>query len=200
MKYRKCINIIVFSLICMITILGQQKDVNGWQEAKWGMTEDEVLEAFKGEAIRLDKIVAYQASYASIGIINYDISGDKYLVHFIFDENKKNLQRIAITPEATTILDFHFRRLEQLLTEKYGIPYFKNTVTAMGGDKSVVAWNLESTIIELNFINIKLADIQYLNINIHPAKEIWKIEHLETLCVDSKKDIYKKEWNVASLN
>jgi len=167
MKIKIIVCFLVFDLICALPTFGQLKDVQGWREAKWGMTEDEILKAFKGEAVRLDKIEEWDQLnlYASIGINNYDINGNKYGVYFAMDKTTKNLKMVQIYLLDTTsgIVRNRFRDLEQLLTEKYGAPSFKDASDKIL-NKIVVSWNIPSTIIELNYSNITARN-EYLLLN-----------------------------------
>lgn len=167
MKTQIIVGFIAFGLICALPTFGQQKDVQGWREAKWGMTENEILEAFKGEAVRLDKIEEWGQLnlYAFIGINNYDIDGNKYGVYFAMDKTAKTLKRIQIYLLDTTsgLVRNRFRDLEKLLTEKYGAPSFKDASDKIL-NKIVVSWNFPSTIIELNYDNITARN-EYLHLD-----------------------------------
>lgn len=159
--------IVGFILICALPTFGQQKDVQGWREAKWGMTENEILEAFKGEAVRLDKIEEWGQLnlYASIGINNYDIDGNKYGVNFAMDKTTKKLKmvQISLLDHTSGLVRTHFRDLEKLLTEKYGAPSFKNASDKILNE-IVVSWNFPSTIIEINYSNITSRN-EYLHLD-----------------------------------
>jgi len=54
----KSIILIIFVLISLLfnnNVFGQPKDVEGWSKSRWGMTEDEILKVFEGEAKKLEK-------------------------------------------------------------------------------------------------------------------------------------------------
>jgi hypothetical protein len=111
------------------------------------MTEDEILKAFKGEAVHLDKAQDWDQLnlYASIGINNYDINGDKYNVYFAMDKTAKTLKMIQIyaADKQYGLFQMRFKNLEPIFTEKYGAP-------------SVVAWYFPSTKIELQYMDYSL--------------------------------------------
>jgi hypothetical protein len=169
MKIKAFIGMVIICMIGTITVQGQQKDVKGWREAKWGMTENEILITFKGEAVRLEKIEEYSSWYAPIGIIDYEIAGDKYKVHFLIDKDKKVLQQVNIIADEG-FKEIRYKKLEQILTEKYGTPSFKNS----DKNESKIAWNFPSTIIELTYIHMKPV-IENLTVIYHPPKESRKI-------------------------
>ncbi len=159
MKTKIIVCFLFFGLICALPTFGQLKDVQGWREAKWGMTEDEILKAFKGEAVHLDKAQDWDQLnlYASIGINNYDINGDKYNVYFAMDKTAKTLKMIQIyaADKQYGLFQMRFKNLEPIFTEKYGAPSFKDNSDRIV-NKSVVAWYFPSTKIELQYMDYSL--------------------------------------------
>ena len=127
-------------------------DVEGWRSAKWGMSEAEILEAFKGEARRLDEPVGFsKEGQATVGIPDYSIDGAWYRVLFIFDGQGK-LNAINIRPREKGSEGI-YRSLEKLLMEKYGPLSYKNEERKRGGDKNWTArWNFPKTVISLRYI------------------------------------------------
>lgn len=150
-------------------LFGQPKDVEGWSKAQWGMTEEQILEIFKGEVVRLDKVEFYENWYASIGINNLEIGGDKFYVHFLMNKKKKTLQQVNIIAkeEALQGIEVVFEFLEQLLVEKYGKPSFKNEEEYKGR----VIWNFPTTVIELSYLVISEINFKKLTIIYHPPRK-----------------------------
>lgn len=148
--------ILITSIFIAGNVLGQIKDVEGWRQARWGMTETQILEAFKGEAIRLDKIDKYYNHYASVGINNINISGKLFNVRFLMDDYSKVLIKINITPvdkRGASISDFD--DLKKRLIEKYGQPSFDNDRREQSTNKSEVTWNYPTSIIDLTLVELK---------------------------------------------
>jgi hypothetical protein len=156
-------------LVGIHSVTAQQNDVKGWREARWGMTEEQILSAFKGEAVRLNEPENYDSWYASVGIPKYDISGEAYFVHFLMGKKSKTLQQVnIIAAEATKeFIDNAFTRLEQILTEKYGTPSFRDEKD----ERKQVIWNYPSTVITLSYMNMKSIDFKNLVITYHPPSK-----------------------------
>jgi hypothetical protein len=97
-----------------------------WGSARWGMTKDEVLAAFPGEAQRLDPPVAFgpQAPGASdVAIPAYELDGMKFRALFGFEADALNRVHLsAIKAAEATCGD-----LERLLTEKHTAPSDRST-------------------------------------------------------------------------
>lgn len=110
------------SLLIAASLAGQ----DGWQAARWGMTEQELLDAFPGQAVRLDGPTAprdFDGIVARIGIPSVTIAGVQFAVYFLpgaagLDQVKLMLRdRALASPEL-------FTRVESALAEKYGRPSF----------------------------------------------------------------------------
>lgn len=72
-------------------------DVEGWRAARWGMTEAEVLEAFKGEARTLDKEARFDRGIATIEIPAFTVEANAYHVQFLFDTGGRRLKEIHLS-------------------------------------------------------------------------------------------------------
>lgn len=118
--------IILFVLPCY----SQKRDLLGWQEARWGMSEKELLEIFKSELKKLPKRENFNKWYADYSIPNYEINGRKYIVYFQMDGETNKLSQILVQDfamKADSSKEIYFNGLEALLTRKYGTPgYTKN--------------------------------------------------------------------------
>lgn len=132
--------------------------VNGWRQARWGMTEAEVLKAFKGEAIRDENPKESPADgRGSVCIPQFSLASQTYRVTFWFTQNR--LGKISISRDGSN-LDGRaaFRSIEAMLREKYGPPSLDRS-----NDKSRLVswkmdWNLKGTNISLVFIGSGTTD------------------------------------------
>ena len=108
-----------------------------WRTARWGMTKDEVLAAFPGEAQRLAKPADFGPSRpgsSDVAIPAYEADGVKFRVLFGFESNALNrIHLAAVKPGDATCSD-----LEKLLTEKHSAPATRNdTGTSLRGEEFV---------------------------------------------------------------
>jgi len=159
-------------VVCLATAysIGQEKDIKGWRNAKWGMSEDELLSTFRGEAVRLDKISEWPDMFASIWIKDYDIAGNNYDVFFQMDKKSKLLKQVLIGGKGKREYSFEFQKLEQMLTEKYGAPSYKTSSNIATKE----AWNYPSTIIELLTLHV-INRFSTLSLVYHPPEGSNKI-------------------------
>jgi len=89
-----------------------------WRAARWGMTKDEVLAAFPGEAQRLAQPADFGAPGAGstdVAIPAYESDGMKFRVLFGFESDALNRVHLSAVKAADTTCG----DLEKLLTEKY---------------------------------------------------------------------------------
>jgi hypothetical protein len=141
------LSIAATTLYVAIVAFGQSivpKDVDGWSSAKWGMTEKEIKNAFKGEALTSESV-------DNLIIPDYKIGRSRFKVTFVMDEQTKLLNRVNIIPidggpgyDGPVVNpgpERLFDDLKTLLISKYGQP-------ATAGD-SVAAWRFKSTTIDL---------------------------------------------------
>ena len=108
-----------------------------WRTARWGMTKDEVLAAFPGEAQRLAQPADFGPSTpgsSDIAIPAYEADGARFRVLFGFESNALNrILLSAMKPGNATCGD-----LEKLLTEKNAAPAARNdTGTSLRGEEMV---------------------------------------------------------------
>jgi len=178
----KRIAIIVLSLIitlCLISgVFGQPKDpkdIEGWSKSRWGMTEEEILKAFKGEAVRLKGKEIYHGAYATIGINDLKIDGHKYQVRFLMDDVKKTLQQVNIElkddelPAARSI----FRELEVMLVKKHGPLSLRTAQKEKDLSCMITTWSFPSTVIKLLYLDVRPINLRMLVIIYRqPHKEI----------------------------
>ena len=108
-----------------------------WRAARWGMTKDEVLAAFPGEAQRLEKPAAFgppTPGSSDIAIPAYDADGVTVRVLFGFESNALNrIHLFAAKPGDATCGD-----VEKAVTAKHAAPAARNnTGTSLRGEEIV---------------------------------------------------------------
>jgi len=115
-----------------------------WRAARWGMTKDEVLAAFPGEAQRLGQPAAFAqpqpgssipTGSSDLAIPAYETDGAKFRVLFGFESDSLNRVHLsALKAGATTCED-----LEKVLTEKHSAPSQRSkTGTSLKGEE--ITW------------------------------------------------------------
>jgi hypothetical protein len=162
---------LVFIVVCGVSFgQVQVKDVPGWNAARWGMTEEEILAAFKGEAVRLAKPEVYASSVATIAINRIEIGGDSFYVHFLLDFVDKKLQQVTIKPIEVTRSNIKiiYNNLGLMLAEKYGSPTLRNEEE----NKGSLMWNFPTTTIELDYFEFApLVDVRNLALIYRPPQK-----------------------------
>ena len=154
--------LVMLALVGMIALplqtLAQPKDVEGWNKARWRMTEEQILSAFEGQVERLPETTKYTRVYANLWIKNLDIGGEQYEVLFQMDNKTNQLVQVLIKPKEIKALSVQFNPLEQMLVEKYGPPSYKEDSYKL--DNFTRAWNFPTTTIELQYIDLKIARME----------------------------------------
>ena len=108
-----------------------------WRTVRWGMTKDQVLAAFPGEAQRLATPLDFgppTPGSSDIAIPAYEGEGAKFRVLFGFESNALNrIHLSAVSPGDSTCGD-----VEKVVTEKHAAPAVRNnTGTSLRGEETV---------------------------------------------------------------
>jgi hypothetical protein len=132
------------------------KNMNGWHNARWGMTDVEILKTFDGQAVRLNKAVPYGKYLAAIEINKIEIADIPLSVRFLMDTNSMKLARVQLQPinkdkgsngDPSSLLWFTLLEIE--LTKKYGPPLYKDVKKDHGRTDYDVLWYFPDTSIKL---------------------------------------------------
>jgi hypothetical protein len=147
--------IIVFVFMC-IPAFAQSKsnvDIKGWNEAEWGMTEAQLLAAFKGNIIKEKRTTLDDGVYRELKIPHFIIDGLKFDVFFEMSSIDDKLRRVFLMHGPASATDFS--RFERLLTSKYGPAVQKDESRPKEGRpiraQKTASWLLPSTKIELSY-------------------------------------------------
>src|SRR5216683_1237390 len=103
-------------LICLPLLFAAPavpKEPAGWSKARWGMTEQQILDAFAGEATVLDGPTperTFNGVLVTVGIKSLSIGGTAYRVFFLMDPKTKTLHEVNLYPLSkadVTLEEFH---------------------------------------------------------------------------------------------
>src|SRR5205807_6002149 len=121
----RVVTAIAFSLIFGV-LAGNgatRPDPGGWQGTRWGMSDEEIMTAMKGDAKRITS-EGWRIAGAKVGIDSWTIGSHPYHVNFISDDG--GLRRVDIQPHsisgpgASRIHPPVFDELNRLLVDKFG--------------------------------------------------------------------------------
>lgn len=154
-------------------------DIGGWREARWGMTDDQVLAAFPGEAMRMERPeLLPSGSECRAWIPRYNVQTMEFEVLLCFGHAGLALVKLS-TPTSPDVLRgiginmAWFKTLEELLTVKYGQP---TSITA----PATVLWARPDTTIRLSHTYLmpyrKSKGYSFLTLSYAPpSKEVDKL-------------------------
>lgn len=123
-------------------------DIVGWDQARWGMTEDEVRHAF-GERAEHHEPVSYAAWYSTIQVAGVYFGEVEYAADMLFGKGNRQLSGINIRPvDASKIADgdLEFSRISKVLELKYGPPTKSDTTSSI--------WSFPSTTVKASHVTI----------------------------------------------
>lgn len=151
-------------------------DVPGWQEARWGMTEAELLDTFKSRISKLPEREALKDNkgYADYAIRDYEIESNKFTVFFDMDMETKKLMRVRVSLNDDKSMiskeTLYFSPYESLLTRKYGNASYKNDERKRGMVILKRNWAFKTTTVELSYLWSSMGNFNWLAIMYFPSK------------------------------
>jgi hypothetical protein len=119
------------TMMCIALIAGisfpmmaVEQNLEGFQETRWGMTEDQIQEIYHGKLEHWTKIIEGIAGlqtkkYPVFGLQHYDIDQCDFSVRFAFTQ--KRLAEVVLDLNDMTRLDCR-RTIIDILLRKYGAP------------------------------------------------------------------------------
>ena len=133
-------------------LLQRPADVKGWSTTTWGMTEQQVIEMFKGKAVKVKEPEERKEGFF-LKIKDWEIGRQNYEVSFRFEPRKRTLTAVTLVPfekNHDTLVDIA-QDLEQQLVRKYGQASHRKSKPR--DENLTLDWNFSSTIIELTLIS-----------------------------------------------
>jgi len=126
------------------------EDLSGWQDAKWGMTPDEVQKvlSFPTSVTDLAKVCGENCEEgAALQLDDYEVNGQHFLVRFWFTKPEIRLHTVSMYAKQLDKSDENagFGKMKEYLGRLYGSP--KSTKLKRGYFR--VTWAVASTEITL---------------------------------------------------
>jgi hypothetical protein len=122
-----------------------------WRAARFGMTVDEVLRAFPGEAARLDPpLVLADGNVVAVGIDGYALGADRFEVRFVFQAGRLALVSLRSPPRTYAPPD-RYAALAARLAAALGHPGEETRDDALI-DVRQRRWELGATRVDLKYV------------------------------------------------
>ncbi|HZS07102.1 MAG TPA: hypothetical protein VFD58_19860 [Blastocatellia bacterium] len=91
----------ISSLLALLLILGaaghsRQNDIPGWQDARWGMSEDDLVKVSGPRLRKLPKKEIFYKSHVDYVIPEYELEGRIYTVFFQMNDVTNRLSQVLI--------------------------------------------------------------------------------------------------------
>ena len=158
----------------------RQKDVFGWQSARWGMSNEDIVRVSGSRLKKLPKSEVFLGMHVDYVIPEFDLQGKKFTVYFQIDDATNKLSQILIRlneQKSRVPRKEIFNSLESLLTREYGKPLDKRDDTRSSSiDFSFVdltrTWKFRTTTIELAYGWDNQIDASLLTIRYFPTKAV----------------------------
>jgi hypothetical protein len=181
------------SLLWLMHMLGascyaQSKDVLGWQDARWGMSEQDIVRVFSPKLKKLPKKEVFLGLHVDYVIPDFGLEGGIFTVFFQMDDATNKLSQILIRlneQESRVPREQLFNRLGSLLSHEYGSPNYtkdeRYSYEFKGIDLSR-RWKFSTTTIELGYGWDSQIYASLLTIRYFPSKKDNQERRLTTAC------------------
>jgi hypothetical protein len=170
----KLLGLLSFMLVLGGTGNSQPKDVAGWQDARWGMSDNDIVRTFGSKLKKLPKKQVFRGHHVDYIIPQFEMSGHLFTVFFKMDDRADKLDEVMLRfneMKSQIPRNDVFDPLESLLAHDYGAPgekldkSFKTFGNYQLIDVSTV-WKFATSSIELdyswdNHLHISLLAIKY---------------------------------------
>jgi hypothetical protein len=136
--------------IFMLAVPANSEDVSGWNEAKWGMTPDQVQKALKYPMLEADlaSVCGEKCDEgAALQLDNYSLNDQHFMVRFWFTKPDRRLHTVSMyaKPDDNGKDNQAFGKMKDYLQMVYGMP---GSVSLNQGN-FLVTWSLPLTKITL---------------------------------------------------
>jgi hypothetical protein len=152
----KIFMMVIFFCLSICPVFAQNnsfnQDVNGWQNARWGMTEGELIRTFGSSLTKSPQREKQQGKYSDYAIKNYIIDDIKFIVSFFMSDLTNKLVEIRMTKQWNPnkpANNYEFNKLASLLMNKYG----QSARETDDGYNKTIEWSFPSTSIKLSLFN-----------------------------------------------
>ena len=174
-RLAKILFILTLLLFVSASCYARPKDIVGWQGARWGMSENDILRTFGSQLTKLPKRERFAGRHVDYVIKDFSLEGNVYTVFFQMDGQTDKLGQILIRlneMETRTPRGDAFNHLALLLTARFDTPTEKSDQTF---DETIInyrsmyltrTWRFPTSTVELyygwdNQIYASLLSIRY---------------------------------------
>jgi hypothetical protein len=141
--------ILILALLALATPAAGE-DINGWHEAKWGMTPDQVQKVLSFPTLEADlaKLCSKECNEGAVlELDDYELNGRHFTVRFWFSKPDKRLQAVSLYAKHLSDNDNSaFTEMKSFLETAYGPP--KSYALQHGYFE--ITWKLSSTMVTLH--------------------------------------------------
>lgn len=123
----------------------------GWRSARWGMSPEEVLGAFPGEAAAIEPaLLLADGSAVAVAIPSHTVAAQVFRVHFVFQRGGLALVSLRSPPDQTAPADA-FEKLEKHFETQLGPPAERSRDAGLV-DMRQTRWDVGRTRVDLKYI------------------------------------------------
>jgi hypothetical protein len=174
------IRLFLLLLVLISPCYSQERDVLGWQDTRWGMSNEDIERVYGSKLKKLPKPEKFLAWHADHVIPEFELESEKFTVFFQIDNATNKLSQVLIRlneQKSQIPREEIFSRLESMLVREYGSPLDKrddrrSSVIDFSFVELSSKWRFPTTTIELAYGWDNQIDASLLTIRYFPTKVI----------------------------
>lgn len=110
------------SLVVIAGIALAASDPQGWREARWGMSGEDLAQTFKGTLEPVGGTLEFNNYVVRQRIVRVDISGRPFVVLFQLEKESEKLKQVLLQFRGTRPMHTDFVEVGKALTRELGAP------------------------------------------------------------------------------
>jgi hypothetical protein len=143
------------------------EDLNGWRQARWGMSDAELAAAF-GDALRkLPSRLQYGNAYAARALEDVELGGLKFLALFQMGAKDDRLRQVLLQRRDAQVTPAAYERLLDALKARYGAPQQTCVLPKPDGEPYVfsLTWRFPDTTVHATWLDFMTGEILHTDPN-----------------------------------
>lgn len=160
-KCRLLLGLVVLLLLGSTSAGAQPTDVEGWQSARWGMTQDELVSAVPAEITVLPGRWEYGRSYADHAVMDAQVGGLAFDAFFQMNKKTDRLEQVLLERRRAGATPAAFGELLAALTDEYGQPSETCRQAKQGGEpqRHELIWRFPTTTVHASFLDFSSMEV-----------------------------------------
>jgi hypothetical protein len=145
-------------------------DADGWRQARWGMTDAELADAFGGALRKLPNRLQYGNAYAARALEDVELGGLRFIALFQMGAADDRLRQVLLQRRDAQVTPAAYERLLDEMKARYGAPQQTCALPKPDGEPYVfsLTWRGPATTVHATWLDFMTGEILHTD----PAQDL----------------------------